>query len=167
MIEHYAVETEDSYQEVNLYSTDQSVQIDCENPPVYSGLKVNDCSNQDIVQVNDSGPCPIEIIVPPVQPGTSNAWSNFAQDTPTVITVADQSTPLLLSNPARLYASFVNNTGQVVYIQYGVPAVYKRGKFLFPNSERTITLDELYTGAVYAICSEGNTALIDVIEGVK
>lgn len=167
MIEGYQIDIQDSYQEVNLYSEEETVQIDCDIPsPIYSGLKIGDCA-QDIIQVRDLDPCPIEIIVPPAQAQTSTAWANFAQGTPETISVSDESTTLLLANPARLYASFVNNTGQVVYIQYGIPAVYKRGKFLFPNSERTITLDELYTGPVYAICSTGQTALIDVIEGVR
>lgn len=163
MIDTFEIDiNQDCYQEVNLYSDNVTTEINCEP----SGIKVEPGNCQEVVQIFDQGPCPINITVPPPTE-VSNAWSNFSQGTPDSVLVTDESTPLLLSNPNRLYASFVNNTSQKVYIQYGIPAVYSRGKFLFPNSERDIKQDELYTGPVYAICSSGQTALIDVIEGVK
>lgn len=93
-------------------------------------------------------------------------WANFGQSTPDQVTVTDTSTVLLNSNPNRVFARFVNNTSQLVYIQYSIAAAWKTGFPLPGNSMYIIKLDELYTGAINAIAQTGVTASIDVIEGV-
>lgn len=94
-------------------------------------------------------------------------WANFGQGTPDTVNVMDTSTPLLLANPLRLYASFTNNSTQSVYMQYQVAAVWKRGEVLRPNQTSVIDATCLFLGQVNAITDTGAPSVdIDVKEGV-
>lgn len=92
-------------------------------------------------------------------------WSSFGSSTPKLVTVTTASTVLLIANAARRYALFVNNSSQSIYLQYGVPAVWKQGWVLRPNAMWEINVEGLFTGAVNAITDTGSVS-IDVIEGV-
>lgn len=92
-------------------------------------------------------------------------WANFGQSTPSQVNVGLTSTILLNANPNRLYASFMNNSSQTIYIQYKINAVWQQGFVIRPNAMRDITTIELFLGQVNAI-TQGSSAMIDVIEGV-
>jgi hypothetical protein len=94
-------------------------------------------------------------------------WMNFAQGTPKVVTVTAISTVLLLPNVKRQYASFTNNSSQLIYIEWGAgPAVYGRGYPIPPNGTFEITKETYFLGQVQGIASAGFVN-IDVKEGVK
>lgn len=92
-------------------------------------------------------------------------WSNFAQRTPKIVVVGSASTLLLDVNPDRLYASFTNNTTQLIYLQYAIAAVWQSGQPLPQNSTWEINTTSLFQGQVYGITDSG-TVEIDVKEGV-
>ena len=112
--------------------------------------------------VSSINPLPVSGTFTPSSPG----FSSFGQSTPKVVTVTDISTQLLAANPLRKFAWIVNNSTTRIYIQYGISAVYQRGRPIGPNSTYTITTEELFLGAINAITQTGASVDIDVLEGV-
>lgn len=94
-----------------------------------------------------------------------NGWANFGQSTPKQVQVTSTSTLLLSSNTARVYVKISNNSSQLVYIQYGINAVWKQGTPLAVNQTLIIGTTELFKGSIYAIALTGSV-FIDVMEGV-
>ena len=96
----------------------------------------------------------------------SPGWSNFGQGTPVLIPVTNTSTMLLDSNPNRQFARVVNNTDQLIFIQYQIDAVLGIGVPLNTNGVFEINQSDLFLGRINAI-TESGTIQILVIEGVK
>lgn len=92
-------------------------------------------------------------------------YSQHGQGTPKNVSIGATSALVLAASPARLYAQFNNNTGQVMWLSKGVPAVVGEGTRLAPGSMLTLTANELYTGAIYAI-TVGAPANLYVEEGI-
>jgi len=76
-------------------------------------------------------------------------------DTSTIaqVSVGVASTAVLAANANRIFAEFVNDSDNVIYLALGTPAVMNRGIRLNANGGSFwIGLTNLYTGAVKAIC---------------
>lgn len=94
---------------------------------------------------------------------TPASWSNFSQGTPKTVDVTDVSTILLSSNPNRIFLRIINNSDSVIYIQYGINAVFRRGLPLFTNG---VLEDTIFLGQINAITDTGLSVNIDVMEGI-
>lgn len=91
-------------------------------------------------------------------------------DTPShdVVVVAGATTPILPQNPGRLYALFVNDSDQVIYLKLGVDAVLNEGIRLNADGgsyEMSKGLRNLYKGEINGICASGGKNLL-VTEGI-
>ena len=86
--------------------------------------------------------------------------------TPTGVAVGAVTTPVLAANRLRVSATFVNDSVQTIYLAEGVAAVIGSGIRLNANGgSYTINRDNLFLGAVNAICALG-AANLAVSEGV-
>lgn len=74
------------------------------------------------------------------------------------------SIELFPANPNRRYAHIVNNSGNVIYIQYSAPALLNAGIKIPPNTLYTIETNNLWLGSVNAI-GVINGQVIDILEG--
>lgn len=85
--------------------------------------------------------------------------------TPTKVAVGAASTAVLAANADRIFALFVNDSDEEIYLSESAAAVMNEGIRL--NAEGgsfAITLINLYTGAITAICASGGKNLT-VTEG--
>ena len=88
-----------------------------------------------------------------------------AAATNAAVSVAITSTAVIAANAARTFATFVNDSANVIYICLGTPAVANAGIRLNANGGSfEINRDNLYTGAVTAIAVGGASNLV-VTEG--
>lgn len=83
---------------------------------------------------------------------------------PGQITVGLTSTILLIANPNRKYAHVMNNSGDVIYIQYDINAVLSQGIPVPNRTLYTIETTNLWLGSINAIGVTGSQ-LIDILEG--
>lgn len=74
------------------------------------------------------------------------------------------STEVFPANPNRRYAHIVNNSGNVIYLQYQSPAALNAGIKIPPNTLYTIETNNLWLGSVNAI-GVISGQIIDIIEG--
>jgi len=80
------------------------------------------------------------------------------------IDVGPKSVLVLPANPRRGYASFVNDSLEVIYLSLGEEAVIGQGVRLNPEGGwYEITQTNLYQGDIYAICP--GAGKLSVIEG--
>jgi len=87
--------------------------------------------------------------------------------TDTFATVGAVTTLVLAANPNRVGAEFVNDSTQVMYLARGNDAVVGSGIRLNANGgSYSIGTDNLWEGAVNAICADGQ-ANMTVSEGYK
>jgi hypothetical protein len=92
----------------------------------------------------------------------------YTTPTQAAITVGAATTIALVANVARLYALFVNDSDEEVYLMFGADAVLNEGIRLNANGgnyEMSKQFGNLYTGAVNCICTSGSKILL-VTEGV-
>lgn len=118
------------------------------------------------VNIFDSSGNPINSTGGALNVLSGGGWTSFGQSTPKTVTVSDVSTLVLDTNTDRLYASFTNNSLQLVYLQYGIAAEWQRGQPIPQNSTWEINTSSLFQGQVYAITESGSVQ-IDVKEGVS
>lgn len=83
---------------------------------------------------------------------------------PTQVSIGTSSSVLLPANPDRVYAHFVNNSQNMIFIQYSSLAALNQGIKISSGSLFTLSGADLYLGVVNAISVEPNQ-LIDVLEG--
>ncbi len=82
------------------------------------------------------------------------------------VAVAAATTVALVANRFRVYAAFVNDSVQTIYLGLGVAAVLNDGIRLNPNGGAyEITGENLFLGAVNAISAAG-AANLTVSEGI-
>ena len=104
-------------------------------------------------------------------PGTTNKvdiGGNYTTPTHTQPSIAVTTTVALAANASRLYALFVNDSSEEIYIKLGVAAVLNQGIRLNAyggSYEMSKQIGNLYIGAVNGICTSGTKALL-VTEGV-
>jgi len=79
--------------------------------------------------------------------------------TPGFVTVGAVSTLVLDENVNRLTFSAVNCGDEVCYLSEGVAAVIGSGDALYPRGSAYMSKDDLYLGAIYAICATGGLNL--------
>ena len=87
--------------------------------------------------------------------------------TPGTVTVTDQSQVVLVPNPARLSAVFVDvDANNSVFLARGTSATANRGIALMSGGG-TYEIDarNLYRGPVSAVCAAGQTAILTFEEG--
>ena len=81
-------------------------------------------------------------------------------------TIGATTTLALAANTSRLYASFVNDSTEDIYLAFGADAVMNTGVLLKAGGgSYEITAVNRFTGAVNAICATGSKKLC-VTEGV-
>lgn len=78
-------------------------------------------------------------------------FSTITPGYPTQVFVGTTSVTLLPANPNRVYAHFVNNSSQAIYMQYQGTAALNQGIYLSPNSLYTIDANNLWLGEVNGI----------------
>ena len=77
------------------------------------------------------------------------------------VTVGNTTTSVLASNPDRKSATFVNDSDEAIYLQLGANAVLNEGiRLNAAGGSYTIDHNNLFTGAVNAICSSGSKNLV-------
>lgn len=84
-----------------------------------------------------------------------------AGDTP--VSIGSSTTPVLAANGNRVYALFVNDSDEVIYLRRGADAVLNRGIRLNASGgsyEMSGRFGNLYTGAINAICASGAKNLL-------
>ena len=84
-----------------------------------------------------------------------------AGDTP--VAIGSSTTPVLVANGNRVYALFVNDSDEVIYLRRGADAVLNRGIRLNASGgsyEMSRRFGNLYTGAINAICASGAKNLL-------
>ena len=81
------------------------------------------------------------------------------------ISVGTTSTTLILANTNRKYFHIVNNSNNVVFVQYAGAAVLNRGIKLNVGAMLTLSGYELFLGQINAI-STTTTINLDILEGV-
>jgi len=84
----------------------------------------------------------------------------------TFATVGVVSTEVVAANPNRVDLELVNDCKEDMYLARGNPAVIGSGFKLVPNGTYNIDTQNLYCGAINAICLLGQ-ANITVSEGTK
>lgn len=85
--------------------------------------------------------------------------------TPTAVTVGNTTTSVLSANSFRVFATFINDSTEVIYLALGSTAVMNEGiRLNASGGAYLIDATNLYTGAVSAICSSGSKVLT-VTEG--
>jgi len=76
------------------------------------------------------------------------------------VTVGATSTALVAANTARKYLCISNTSNELVYIHLGATAVQGKGIMLGiegeANDRYEITINNLYKGAISAICASGS-----------
>lgn len=102
---------------------------------------------------------PIDVISTPA------GFSTISPGYPTQIAVGTTSTQLFPANPLALYRHVVNNSSQMIFIQYGASAALNQGIPLIPRGVLFITSIDLFKGVINAI-GLINNQLIDVTEGI-
>lgn len=76
------------------------------------------------------------------------------------VTVGNTSTAVVSANVGRVYAGFVNDSDEPIYLALGATAVMNKGIRLNAyGGSYEILPDNLYIGAVSAICSTGSKVL--------
>ena len=86
----------------------------------------------------------------------------------TAPTIGNTTTAALAANASRLYALFINDSDEAIYLGLGVAAAVNRGIRLNANGgsyEMSEAVGNLYVGAVNGICASGGKKLL-VTEGV-
>lgn len=71
------------------------------------------------------------------------------------VVVGANSTPIFLENKERMGARFVNDSDEDFYVKMGAAAVMHEGDLVSPGDAWETNQDDLYTGAVNAICASG------------
>ena len=102
------------------------------------------------------------------EPVVKLAEHYVATPTHSAVTVGATTTVALAANTSRLWALFVNDSDETVYLKLGAAAALNQGIRLNANGgtfEMSVSLGNLYTGAVNAICTSGSKKLL-VTEGV-
>lgn len=92
----------------------------------------------------------------------------YTTPTHTAPTIGNTTTAALAANASRVYAMFVNDSDEAIYLKLGASAAMNTGIRLNANGgsyEMSAALGNLYRGAVNAICSSGSKKLL-VTEGV-
>ena len=92
----------------------------------------------------------------------------LATPTHTAPSIGATTTAALASNANRLYALFINDSNEVIYLKLGAAAVLNQGIRLNASGgsyEMSKLLGNLYTGAINAICATGGKKLL-ILEGV-
>ena len=96
------------------------------------------------------------------------AGEKYTTPTHTAPSIGATTTEALASNANRLYALFINDSNEVIYLKLGAAAVLNQGIRLNANGgsyEMSKLLGNLYTGAINGICASGGKTLL-VLEGV-
>ena len=110
----------------------------------------------------------IEIINTAIQTAVeAQGEGDYATPTHTWPVIANVTTVALAANANRLYALFVNDGTEPIYLKLGVAAVMNQGIRLQVGGsyEMSRELGNLYVGAVNGICASGGMTLL-VTEGV-
>lgn len=96
---------------------------------------------------------------------TDRTSSLVSSVTNSSVTVGSSSTSVLSENTSRNFVEIVNDSDEVVYLKLGSGATLNSGIRLNANGGSFwINKDNLYTGAITAICSSGSKN-ITVVEG--
>lgn len=98
---------------------------------------------------------------------TNQTYLSFSMASTTNATVGTGSTLVLASSTdatQRYYTVITNdsNTSNAMYISFGLPAVVNKGIRLAPGQSITINVNNLFTGAIYAIST--STAQVADVE---
>jgi len=98
----------------------------------------------------------------------SVAGEKYTTPTHTQPSIGATTTVALVSNTDRLYALFINDSNETIYLKLGANAVMNQGIRLNANGGSygmSKLLGNLYTGAINGICASGSKVLL-VTEGV-
>jgi hypothetical protein len=96
-------------------------------------------------------------------PNVSASWAAYTTPTHTAVTVAVGTTAALAANADRVYALFVNDADEAIYLKFGAAAAMNTGVRLNANGgsyEMSASLGNLYGGVVNAICASGGKVLL-------
>ncbi|MFE4569950.1 hypothetical protein [Paenibacillus chitinolyticus] len=94
--------------------------------------------------------------------------SNYSVSKHTAITVGSSSTAVNTGNSTRRYLLLVNDSDEVIYLNFGGTAALNTGVRINPNGgsfEMTSVMGNVFQGAINAISASGNKVLL-VTEGV-
>lgn len=85
----------------------------------------------------------------------------------TAVSVRGRSGQVLAENKARVSALFINDSGSVIYMKFGEDAVFGEGIRINGDGgsyELTIQSGTMIVDAVNAICTEGGTNKLLILE---
>jgi hypothetical protein len=82
----------------------------------------------------------------------------------TFATVGVASTLVRPANDRRVFCQFVNDGDEVCYLAEGSAAVMGSGDAIYPSGVARIETDNMFYGAIYAICETGDLNL-SITEG--
>lgn len=126
--------------------------------------RISTSTNGGVVQIEDGNGNPITSTNGALDVNVDSGFDTLSAGSPGQIAIDSNSTVLLVANTARRYAHFVNNSAQVMYVQYGISAALGQGIRLMPGSMYTIDFNNLWLGSINAVCA--NTGFfLDVLEG--
>ena len=83
--------------------------------------------------------------------------------THTVVTVGATSTAVLVASTTREHVLLINDSDEAIYVKLGAAATMNAGIRLNASGgsyEMTRSAGNLYSGAIYAICSSGSKKLL-------
>jgi len=105
----------------------------------------------------------IGVTVGVTRPATGQLFAPFTQALPKSVRVGTTSTLVLPANLGRKYASFVNDSLEVIYLSLGMEALPGEGIRLNPEGGWfEINMTNLYLGSVYAVSTgEGNLSIVE------
>jgi len=104
----------------------------------------------------------VDVLTEPSGDGT------YTTPTHTAPSIGSSTTTALAANASRLYAMFINDSDEVIYLKLGASAVLNEGIRLNANGgsyEMSKKIGNLYTGVVNGICTSGDKVCL-VCEGV-
>ena len=81
--------------------------------------------------------------------------------------VTDVSTIVIPANPHRVDIEIVNDLAVVVYLSRSNPAVVGEGIKLIQNGSYSMDTQNLFEGAFYGICNQGEDGSLTVSEGYR
>lgn len=94
----------------------------------------------------------------------TEGFSNLAPGYPTQISVGTNSIQIFPINSLRKYAHIMNNSSNIIYIQYQSAAALNQGVKINPGTFFTLDSANLWLGAINAI-GLVSSQLIDILEG--
>lgn len=131
--------------------------------PIYVKRKIAFGMDGEAFDVSSVNPLPVTgtLTIVAVAPGFTTISVG-----PELFTATQTSQLLIAANPNRSYIHVINNTQDIVYLQYNISAAIREGMVVLPNDQFQRSGYELYKGAINII-STGTSTQVELLEGTN